>query len=202
MVIDTTHGPIHFPHPIMRAKNVATETSANSQHLLIQNNTTVPPMTTKTITVLVDHPLEWHTTSTVTPVGKFTEAASLLLCHSISTIIDKKTAIRITDTTELPYLVKKNTQIHEFSVVTPEQSKFIRPVYTAILNMIPEGDPDLTTYLSELLRTNKPEQQSNTWFPTPENPDNIEDHTPIQTQIFEELRELQEKEKLNPKDDL
>ena len=69
--------------------------------------------------------------------------------------------------------------------------------------MIPEGDPDLTTYLNELLRTTKPEQQSKTfWFPTPENLRKTEDHTPIQTRILEELRELQEKEKLNPTDDL
>ena len=69
--------------------------------------------------------------------------------------------------------------------------------------MIPEGDPDLTTYLNELLRTNKPEQQSNTiWFPTPENPGKTKDHTPIQTRILKELRELQGKEKLNPKDDV
>ena len=61
--------------------------------------------------------------------------------------------------------------------------------------MIPEGDPDLTTYLNELLRTNEPEQQSNTfWFPKPENPGRTEDHTPIQTRILKELRELQEKE--------
>ena len=69
--------------------------------------------------------------------------------------------------------------------------------------MIPEGDPDLITYLTELLRTNKPDQQNNTfWFPTPENPDKTEDHTPIQTRILTELRELQRKEKLKPKDDI
>ena len=112
-------------------------------------------MTTKTITAFVDHPSQWHTTGTVAPVRKFTEAASLLISNSISTIIEKKTAVRITNTTESPHLIKKNTQIAEFSVVTPEQPKFIKPVDTAILSMIPEGDPDLTTYLSELLRTNK-----------------------------------------------
>ena len=69
--------------------------------------------------------------------------------------------------------------------------------------MIAEGDPDLTTYLNKLLKTNKPEQQSNTfWFPTPENPGKTEDHTPIQTRILKELHELQQKEKLNPKDDI
>ena len=57
--------------------------------------------------------------------------------------------------------------------------------------MILEGDSDLTTYLSELLRTNKPEQQNNTsWFPTPENHVKFEDQTPIQTQVLKQLREL------------
>ena len=64
--------------------------------------------------------------------------------------------------------------------------------------MIPEGDPDLVTYLTELLRTNKPDQQNITfWFPTPEKSGNTEDHTPIQTRTLTELRELQRREKLN-----
>ena len=69
--------------------------------------------------------------------------------------------------------------------------------------MIPEGDPDLITYLTELLRTNKQDQQTNTfWFPTPENPGNTQEHTPIQTRILKELRELQLNEKRNPKADI
>ena len=65
--------------------------------------------------------------------------------------------------------------------------------------MIPQGDPDPTAYLNELLRTNKPEQQNNTlWFPTAKHPGKPEDHTPIQTRILKELNELKEKEKLNP----
>ena len=67
--------------------------------------------------------------------------------------------------------------------------------------MIPQGDPDLTAYLNELLRTNKPEQQNNTFrFPTSENPGKPEDHTPIQTRIVKELNELRDKEKLNPQE--
>ena len=76
VVIDTTYGLIHFPHLPMRAKIAAIETTAKPQPVLIQDNTTVPPMTTKTITAFVDHSSKWHTTGTVTPVGKFTEAAS------------------------------------------------------------------------------------------------------------------------------
>ena len=119
----------------------------------------------------------------------------------MSTIIDKRIAVRVTNTTESPYLIKKHTQIAEFSVVTPEQSKHIKPIDMAILSMIPQGDPDLTAYLNELLRTKKPEQQDNTfWFPTPEDPGKPEDHTPIQKSILKELNELNDKEKLNPQE--
>ena len=115
------------------------------------------------------------------------------------TITDKGIAFRVTNTTESPYLIKKHTYIAEFSVVTPEQSKHIKPVDVANLSMIPQDDPDLTAYLNELLRPNKPEQQDNTfWFPKPETPGKPEDHTPIQTRILKELNELKDKEKLNP----
>ena len=71
------------------------------------------------------------------------------------------------------------------------------------LSMTPEGDPDLTTYLNELLRTNKPEQQNNTfWFPTPENAGKLEDYTLIPTRILTELPELKKKEKPNPQEDI
>ena len=113
----------------------------------------------------------------------------------MSTIIDKKIAVRVTNTSESPYLIKKHTQIAEFSVVTPEQSKHIKSVDMAIFSLIPQGDPDLLAYLNELLRTNKPDQQNNTfWYPTPKNPGNPEDHTPKQTKI------LKEKEKLKPQE--
>ena len=202
VVIDTTHGLIHFPHLTMQVKSPLSQTSVKPQAVLIHNNITIPQMTTETITAFVEHTSEWNTTGTVTPVEKFTETASLLISHSMSTIIDRKIAVTVTNTTESPYTVNKNTQIAEFSVVTPEQSKFIKPVDMAILSMIPERDPDLITYLTELLRINKPDQQTNTfWFPTPKNPGNTEEHTPIQIRILKELRELQQKEKLNPKDD-
>ena len=203
VVIDTTHGLIHFPHLTMQVKSALSQTSAEPQAVLIHDSISIPQMTTKIITAFVDHISEWNTTGTVTPVEKFTETASLIISHSMSTIIDRKIAVRVTNRTETPYTINGNTQIAEVSVVTPEQSKFIKPVDMAILSMIPQGDPDLITYLTELLRTNKQHQQTNIfWFPTPKNPGNTAEHTPIQTRILKELRQLQEKEKLNPKDDV
>ena len=203
VVIDKTHGLIHFPHLTMQVKTTAREITTKPQPVITDEALTMPPATTKTITAFIDHPSKWNTTGTVTPLEKFTETASLLISHSMSTKIDKRIAVRVTNATESPYHIKKHTHTHiaEFSVVTPEQSKHNKPVNMANLSMIPQGDPDLTADLNELLRTNKPEQQDSTfWFPTPENPGKPEDHTPIQTRILKELNELKDREKLNPQE--
>ena len=158
-------------------------------------------MTTKTITAFVDHPSKWETTWTVTPFGKIHGNSRFVEFTLRVKRIDKKIAVKVTDTTESPYTIRKNVQIAEFSVVSPEQPRCIRSVDMAILNMSPEGYLDLTTYLNELLRPNKPEQQNNTiWFPRPENPGKNEDHIPIQTRILKEMDESEDKEKLDPTD--
>ena len=199
VVIDSTHGLIHFPHLTMQVKTASSEKTTKPQPVITDDALTIPPMTTKTITAFIDHPANWNTTVTVTPLEKFTETANLLISHSMLTVIDKRIAVRVTNTTESSYLIKKHTQIPEFSVVTPEQSKQYKPVDMATFSMIPQGDLDLTAYLIELFRTNKSEQQNNTfWFPTPENPAKPEDHIPIQKRILKEMNELKEKEKLNP----
>ena len=201
VVIDTTHGLIHFPHLTMHVKTASSETTTKPQPVIMDEDLTITPATTKTITAFIDNPSKWKTTGTVTPLDKFRETASLLISHSMSTIIDKRIAARVTNTMESPYLTKKHTEIAELSIFTPQQSKNIKPVDMAILSMIPQDDPDLTAYINELLRTSKPEQQDNIfWFPTPENPGKPEDHTPIQTRILNELNELKDKEKLNPQE--
>ena len=154
VVIVTTRGLLHFPHLTMQVKSALSQTSAKPPAVLYHDSITIPQLKTKTITAFVDHVSEWNPTGTLTPVEQFTEAASLILSHSMSTMIDRKIAVRVTNTTESPYTINKNTQIAEISVVIPEQSNFVKPVDMAILSMIPEGDPDLITYLTELLRTN------------------------------------------------
>ena len=122
VVINTTHGLIHFPHLTMQVKTASSETITRPQPVITEESLTIPPTTTKTITAFIHHPSKWNTTGTVTPLEKFTETAYLLISHSMSTIIDKRIAVRVTNTTESPYLIKKHTQIAEFSVVTPSTS--------------------------------------------------------------------------------
>ena len=103
MVVDTTHGLLHFSYLTMQVKNALSQTRAKPQLVLIHDRITIPQITTKTITAFVDQLSEWKTTGTVNPVEKFTETSSLIISHSISTIIHRKVAVRVINPTESPY---------------------------------------------------------------------------------------------------
>ena len=87
-----------------------------------------------------------------------------------------------------------------FSILTPEQTKHIRPVNpTSVRHLLNNSHDDAIHYINSLLKTSKTDEANETyWFPTPQNPGNEKEHTPIQTRILIELRELEQLEKLNP----
>ena len=111
VVIDTTHGLLLFPHLTMPFKTASSETTTEPQPVITDGALTIPPTTTKTITAFVDHPSKWNTTGTVTPLEKFTETANLLIFHPTSSKIDKRIAVRVTNTTESPYLIKSTHRL-------------------------------------------------------------------------------------------
>ena len=150
VVNDTKHGLIHFSHLTMQAKRAGSETSAKLQADLTGDCLRTPPMTTRTITYLVDLSSEFNTTGTVTSLQKIKEAASVLISQSMSTKIDKEEAVRVANTTESPYTIRKNTLFAEFFVVFLEKSKFIKPVDTALFTLILRDETGLTTKLNEL----------------------------------------------------
>ena len=107
-----------------------------------------------------------HIVGSVNTAAYFLSRLELNVTEKIRLKIGKTIAVRVTNTTESLNLIKKHTQIAEFSVVAPDQSKHIQPIDKAILSMIPQADSDLTADLNkpaDFLRTNKPEHQNNTF---------------------------------------
>ena len=87
--------------------------------------------------------------------------------------------------------------------MTPEQTKHIRPVNpTSVRYLLNNNLDDAIHYINSFLKSSKTNEVNETyWFPTSQQPGNQKDHTPIQTRILNELRELEQFEKLNPLED-
>ena len=108
--------------------------------------------------------------------------------------------VQISSFIDHPYTLKKGTHMANFSILTPEQTKHIRPVNpTSVRHLQNNNHDDAIPYINSLLKSTKTDEVIETyWFPTPQYPGNEKEHTPIQTRILNELRELEQLEKLNP----
>ena len=87
--------------------------------------------------------------------------------------------------------------------MTPGQMKYVKPIDPVTTWHLLQDDPEnAAIYVSSLIKSFKPENfPDNYWFPTPEDPGDPQQHTPIQRRILEELLNLQELEQLNSQDD-
>ena len=127
----------------------------------------------------------------------------LFVCPGLSSIQNNRLMVQISNFLDQPYTLKKGTHTANFWILTPEQTKHIRPVNpTSVRHLLDNNHDDAIHYINSLLKTSKSDEVNETyWFPTPQNLGNEQEHTPIQTRTLNELRELQHLEQLNPLED-
>ena len=94
VVIDATQTLWQSRDMTKRVKNSNIKKGQNTNLSSAMTTWKFPPMATKANTFF-DHPSEWTTSSTVTPLERITGTASLQISHSKLTTIDKKQQLKL-----------------------------------------------------------------------------------------------------------
>ena len=199
-VIDTANGTINFPHVEITLAMTDEMKKCNQKPLQImaEGNQTLPPQQTTTVNAIVISTNMNDVTGAVQPLPQFDEIATIIVAPALATAHNKRLNIQIANLTDFPHTIKNHTKLAELHIRKPEDTKQIRPVDAAALKLLEDPD-DTHMYVNELMKSNETEQSDeNLRFPTPENPGNEEEHTPIQRRILKEIRELIKKEELDP----
>ena len=134
---------------------------------------TIAPQQASTINAIVITNAERTNTGTIQSL-QFDENAQNIIASAITSTNSKKVKIRAINTTENPYTIPINTKVAEMQILTPEDTKHIRPIDIAALKILEDHD-GAVAYIQELMKTDD-QHEDNFWFPTPENPGN--EHTP------------------------
>ena len=199
-ILDTAQGTIDFPKIQITMALTDEMQKCNLKPITIKTEAkhTIPAQATRIIYAVLPVTTEHTITGTIQPLPQFDENSKLIVAPAITTARSKKVAIKVANTTDFPYTIAPDTKIAELQILKPEETKLIRPVDIAALNLLTEHD-DVVTYINALMQVDKPEDiEEKFWFPTPDNPGNEQEHTTIQKRILKELRELAELEKLDP----
>ena len=117
-------------------------------------------------------------TGTVQPLPQFDECGKLIVAPAITTAIIERLAVKIANTTDFAYTINADTKLPELQILKPEETKMIRPIDKAALNLLTDHD-DVVTNINALMQVERP---------TPEQPGNEDEHSPIQKRILKALR--------------
>ena len=157
-ILDTTQGTIDFPQIqiTLALKDEMQKCNPKPITIKTEEKHTIPAQATRTIhasiTVSNDHPI----TGTIQALLQFDENAKLIVVHAITTARDKRVAIKIANTTDFPYTITPHTKLAELQILKPEETKSIRPVDLAALNLLTEHD-DVVAYVNALMQMDSPE---------------------------------------------
>ena len=199
-ILDTAQGTIDFPK-IQITMALTDETQkCNPKPITIKTEAkhTIPAHSIRIIYATIPVSIEHSKTGTIQPLPQFDECAKVIVAPAITTASDKKIPIKIANTTDFPYKIATDTKMAELQILKPEETKMIRPVDIAALNLLTDHD-DVVTYINALMQVERPEDnEEKFWFSTPEHPGNEQEHSPIQKRILKELRDLAELEKFDP----
>ena len=193
---------LNFPYSSMQLKTADHNYSNVMEPILNPEDVTIPPNYHTVI------PIQTHIYAENAVTGKLQtskllhEEGDVTFCVAIVALNEGTRRINVNNFTDQPYKRMKELHIANFSVMTPEQVKYVRPI-DPVSTWLLLNEKDASYYICSLLKANRNnDQYEQYWFPTPENPGDEASHTPIQQRILRELRNLQEAEELNPQDNI
>ena len=199
-ILDVSQALLHFPHLTYAIAAEDNETASRHHKVTIKNQLTIMPDQCITIEAGINLRTIANTTGIIHPTEQYSREHQLVVASSLSTVSNSKIEIRVTNTSPNPFTLKKNANVAEFTILSPQEAKQLHPLNSAALKVLAEDKTEQALeYVNELLKSSeKPQTTQNFWFPTPDNPGDPSTHTPIQSRILREIEELENIQKLNP----
>ena len=199
-ILDVSQALLHFPHLTYAIAAEDNETVSRHHKVTIKNRLTIMPDQCITIEAGINLRTITNTTGIIHPTEQYSGEHQLVVASSLSTVSNSKIEIRVTNTSPNPFTLKKNANVAEFTILSPQEAKQLHPLNSAALKVLAEDNTEQALeYVNELLKSSeKPQTTQNFWFPTPDNPGDPSTHTPIQSRILREIEELENIQKLNP----
>ena len=157
-ILDMRQGILNFTFFSMQLKNEDRTYPNVIEPIINPVDTILQPGKRTTIWVKSQIYTENEATGIIQPSPFLKNDEDLLICPAISSTQNNKHMVQISNFLDHPYTLKKGTHMENFSILTPEQTKHIRPVNpTSVRHLLNSNQDDAIHYLNSLLKTELPE---------------------------------------------
>ena len=191
-ILDMRQGVLNFSFFSMQLKTADHKYANVMEPICIREEVTIPPNDRHWVLMASQLYEDTSVTGILQPSNNITDDGDIVFCAALVTLTNGQVSIHLNTFTDSPYTLPRGTQVANFTVLTPEQMKHVKPLDPVttwhLLQAYPEN---VGYYASSLIKSTKPEDdKENYWFPTPKDPGDPQHHTPIQKRILSELINL------------
>ena len=162
-VPDMRQGILNFLYFSMQLKTADDHKYSNvMEPILNPEDVTIPPNDLAVISIQSQIYAENAVTGILQPSDLLHEEGDVTFCAAIVTLHEGIMRVHVNNFTDQPYNFKKGLHIANFSVVTPEQMKHVRPRDpVSTWHLLSENEDDAVYYISSLLKANRKNGQLN-----------------------------------------
>ena len=203
-ILDMRQGILNFPFFSMQLKTADHKYTNVMEPICAREAITIPPNDRHMVSMYSQLDDDANVTGILQPSNDLADDGDITFCAALVTLAQGQVTIHVNNFTDQSHTIKRRSHIANFYVLTPEQMKYVKPIDPVTTwHLLQDNPENAAYYASSLIKSPKTDDNSeHYWFPTPEDPGDLQTHTPIQQRILKELQNLQELEKLNPQDDI
>ena len=159
-VLDMRQGILNFPFFSMQLKTADHRYSNVLEPILNPTEITIPPndrVLIRTSSLLYP---ENAVTGILQSSDLLNEEGDTTFCPALVTLNDGNKSIPVNNFTDHPHKLKEGLHIASFSVMTPEQTKYVKPVDPATTwHLLQNEQEQATHHVSSLVKTKKPSER-------------------------------------------
>ena len=144
-ILDMRQGILNFPFFSMQLKNEDRTYPSVIEPILNPVETILQPGKRTKLWVTSQIYIDNEATGIIQPSPHLETDEDLFMCLALSLTQQNKHMVQISNFLDQPYTLKKGTHVANFSILTPEQTKHIRPVNpTSVRNLLNNNHDDAT----------------------------------------------------------
>ena len=165
-------GDLNCPFFSLQLKTADHKYTNVMEPICTREDITIPPNDRQLVTLISQMYVDTAVTGILQSSIALTEDGDIAFCAALVTLTTGQVEIHLNNFTDHPYTLKRSSHVANFSVVTPGQMKYVKPIDPGTTwHLLQDNPENAAFYVSSLIKSSKPEHfQENYWFPTPEDP--------------------------------
>ena len=154
-ILDMRQGVINFPFFSMHFKIADNKYTNVMETICIREDVTIPPNDRQVLQTASQLSEDTTVTGILQLSNTLTDDGNIAFCPALVTLTKGQKSVHLNNFNDNSYTLKRGTRVANFTVLTPEQMKFVKPIDPVTTWPLQDNAENAAYYASSLIKSTK-----------------------------------------------